>query len=122
MFKSKTFAVAVGLAGAALLSVSQASAHASLVKSDPAANATIAAPKAISLTFDDELTPAFSGFDVTMGDRMKMKFNTTVSKDKKTITGVPAGALMAGTYKLSWHVAAAEDGHKSTGTLAFTVK
>lgn len=122
MLKTKTFAVAISLAGAALLSATQAAAHASLVKSDPAANATVAAPKTITLTFDDELTPAFSGFDVTMGDTMKMKFKTKVSKDKKSITGVPTGPFMPGAYKLSWHVAAAEDGHKSTGTLAFTVK
>ena len=121
MFNTKSLSAAIALAGAALLSATQASAHASLIKSDPAANATVAAPKVITLTFDDELAPAFSGFDVTMGDTMKMPFKTTVSKDKKTITGVPTGPLMAGAYKLSWH-AAADDGHKSTGTVTFTVK
>lgn len=120
MFERK--ALIIALASASLLGATQAAAHASLVKSDPAANATVAAPKTVTLTFDDELTPAFSGFDVTMGGSMKVKFKTTVSKDKKTITGVPTGPLMAGAYKLSWHVAAAEDGHKSTGTLDFTVK
>ena len=120
MFERK--ALIIALASASLLAATQASAHASLVKSDPAANATVAAPKAITLTFDEELSPAFSGFDVTMGGSMKMKFKTTVSKDKKTITGVPTGPLMAGAYKLNWHAAAADDGHKTTGTLAFTVK
>jgi methionine-rich copper-binding protein CopC len=98
------------------------SAHAALVKSDPAANTTVAAPKNITLTFDEELTPAFSGFDVAMGDGMKMTLKTTVSKDHKTITGVPSGPLMAGAYKISWHAAASDDGHRTTGTLAFTVK
>ncbi len=39
-----------------------------LVKSDPAANATVASPKTITLTFAEELTPGVSGFDVVMGD------------------------------------------------------
>ena len=30
--------------------------------------------------------------------------------------------LMAGVYKISWHATAADDGHKSMGTLAFKVK
>jgi methionine-rich copper-binding protein CopC len=122
MFQHKTLSAALALGAVALLSATQACAHASLVNSDPASNATVAAPKTVTLTFDEELTPAFSGFAVTMGDRMKMPFKTTVSKDHKTITGVPGGPMMAGAYKISWHAAAADDGHKSTGTLAFTVK
>jgi methionine-rich copper-binding protein CopC len=122
MFRYKSLSAALALGAVALLSATQASAHASLVKSSPAANAIVAAPKSITLNFDEELTPAFSGFDVAMGDGMKMTFKTTVSKDHKTITGVPSGPLMAGAYKISWHAAASDDGHKSTGTLAFTVK
>jgi hypothetical protein len=122
MINRKSLSAAVALGAVALLSSSQALAHASLVKSDPAANATVAAPKAITLTFDEELTPAFSGFDVMMGGSMKMPVKTTVSADKKTITGVFSGPVMAGAYKISWHAAAADDGHKSTGVLAFKVK
>lgn len=122
MFNRKTHSAAVALGAVALLSATQALAHASLVKSDPAANSTVAAPKTITLTFDEEITPAFSGFDVMMGGSMKMPVKTTVSKDHKTITGVLSGPAMAGAYKISWHAAATDDGHKSTGTLAFTVK
>ena len=122
MFNAKILPAAALIGAATLLCAGQASAHAALVKSDPAANATVAAPKTISLTFSEALTPAFSGFDVAMGDGMKMTVKTTVSKDKKTIVGVPTGPLMAGAYKISWHAAAADDGHKTTGTLAFTVK
>ena len=115
--------LAAAVAGAvALVGATQAAAHAKLVKSDPVAESTVSAPKSITLTFDEEVTPAFSGFDVVMGGSMKMPVKTTVSKDRKTITGVPSGAMMAGAYKLSWHAAAADDGHKSTGTLVFTVK
>jgi methionine-rich copper-binding protein CopC len=107
----------------ALLSATQAAAHASLVKSDPAAGATVSAPKTITLTFDEELTPAFSGFDVTMAGSMKVAVKTKVSADHKTITGTLIGGhQMAGAYKIAWHAAAADDGHKSKGTVAFTVK
>lgn len=122
MLNRKILSAAALLGAVSLLSASQALAHAALVKSDPAANATVAAPKAISLTFSEDLTPAFSGFDVSMGDGVKMTVKTTVSKDRKTLVGVPTGPLKAGAYKISWHAAAADDGHKTTGTLAFTVK
>ncbi|MBO9708875.1 MAG: copper homeostasis periplasmic binding protein CopC [Caulobacter sp.] len=107
---------------AATLSAGQASAHAKLVSSDPAANSIVAAPKAIRLTFSEKLAPAFSTFDLAMADGMKAPVKTTVSADRKTITGVPTGRLMAGTYKITWHAAAADDGHRMDGTLAFTVK
>jgi copper resistance protein C len=113
---------AITLGALALLSAQQASAHAKLVKSNPPANATVAAPQAIILTFNEELTPAFSGFDVSMSDGMKMTFKTTVSKDRKSITGTPVGGLMKGAYKVNWHAVAADDGHKTSGALGFTVK
>jgi methionine-rich copper-binding protein CopC len=120
MFARKTLSIALG--AAALLSATQAAAHASLVKSNPAANATVPAPKTITLTFDDKLTPAFSSFDLATGGGVKMTVKTTVSKDHKTITGVPSAPLTAGAYKIAWHAAAAEDGHRSEGAVAFTVK
>ena len=118
----KTLTAAIAIGALALLGAGPAGAHAGLVKSNPPANATVAAPKAISLTFNEALTPAFSGFDMSMSNGMKMKVKTKVSKDRKTITGAPTGTLMAGAYKVNWHAAAADDGHRTTGTLAFTVK
>ncbi|WP_394760749.1 copper homeostasis periplasmic binding protein CopC [Phenylobacterium sp.] len=118
----KMISTAIAIGAFALLGAGQASAHAALVRSNPAANATVAAPKAISLTFNEALTPAFSGFDMSMSDGMKLKVKTKVSKDKKTITGTPTGKLMPGAYHVNWHAAATDDGHKTSGTLAFTVK
>jgi methionine-rich copper-binding protein CopC len=122
MFTRTALLANATLMAVALVSATQASAHAKLVSSDPAANATVAAPKAITLTFDEELTPAFSGFDVMLGGSMKMPVKTTVSADHKAITGVLSGPVMAGTYKISWHAAAADDGHKTMGTFSFNVK
>jgi methionine-rich copper-binding protein CopC len=114
-------AIASFAASAVLLIAGSAAAHAHLVKSSPAANATVAAPKTISLTFNEKLTPAFSSFDLAMGDGTKMPVKTTVSNDHLTIVGAPQGALMAGAYKITWHAASA-DGHRMDGTLPFTVK
>ena len=121
MQKTRHFALAGLAASAALLIAGSAAAHAHLVKSTPAADATVAAPKTITLTFNEKLTPAFSGFDLEMGGGMKMPVKTTVSKDGLSIVGTPQGALMAGAYKLTWH-AASSDGHKMNGDVAFTVK
>jgi len=114
--------LSIAAAAAALLVAGQAAAHAKLVASTPAANATVAAPKTITLTFNEPLVPAFSGFDLSMGHGMKMTVKTTVSTDRKTLSGAPQGALMPGAYTLHWHAAAADDGHRMDGVLTFTVK
>jgi methionine-rich copper-binding protein CopC len=116
--------IAAGIAAsAALLLAGTASAHAHLVKSTPAANATVAAPKTISLTFNEKLTPAFSKFELVMPTmkNMAVAVKTSVSKDGLTITGTPQAPLMPGVYKINWH-AASSDGHKMDGAVDFTVK
>ncbi len=105
-----------------LLTAGQACAHAKLVASDPAANASVSAPKTVSLTFNEKLAAAFSSFEITMASGMKVPVKTTVSKDRLTISGAPKGKLMAGAYKVVWHAASAEDGHRMDGVVAFTVK
>lgn len=107
---------------ASTLIASQASAHARLVASDPAANATVAAPKTVSLTFNEKLAPAFSTFEIARADGVKIPVKTTVSKDRKTVSGAPRDRLAAGAYKVTWRVAAADDGHRMDGSVTFTVK
>jgi methionine-rich copper-binding protein CopC len=117
------FALAGIAATAALFIAGSASAHAHLVKSTPVADSTGAAPKTISLTFSEKLTPAFSKFELTMPgmNNMAVPVKTSVSKDGLTIVGTPAAPLSAGAYKVKWH-AASDDGHKMDGDVAFTVK
>jgi methionine-rich copper-binding protein CopC len=109
------------LLAATLTSVVMANAHAALVKSDPPANETVVAPQTINLTFSEKLTSAFSGFDLSMDDGMKMAVANTISADGMTMVGTPKGKLMSGNYKISWHAVAA-DGHRSEGSLPFKVK
>ena len=123
MTHRRSLSIAGLVAGATLLVAGTASAHAHLVKSNPAANATVAAPKTISLTFNEKLTPAFSKFELVMPtmNNMAVAVKTAVSKDGLTITGTPQAPLTPGAYKINWH-AASSDGHKMDGVVDFTVK
>jgi methionine-rich copper-binding protein CopC len=121
--KRNVFGLAGLIGSAALLATSPAWAHAHLVSSNPAANATLtAAPMAITLTFNEKLVPAFSKFDLVMPEHggMKVAVKTAVSTDGKSITGTPAAALTAGAYKVVW-TAASADGHKMNGEVTFKV-
>ncbi|OYX29532.1 MAG: copper resistance protein CopC [Caulobacterales bacterium 32-69-10] len=118
--KTQLNALAALTGAAALLAGAPAWAHAHLVASNPSANATVAAPKTITLTFSEKLAPAFSSFELVTAAKGKVAVKTAVSKDGKSITGAPQGALAAGAYKITWK-AASSDGHRMTGEIAFKV-
>ena len=107
---------------AALLAASPAIAHTKLIRSNPAANATVTtSPRTITLTFNERVVPAFSRFELTMpAHRMNVPVTTTVSADGKRIVGTVGTRLMKGSYKIVWTVAGA-DGHRMTGEVAFRV-
>ncbi len=119
---NRLFRLAALASASALIITSPAWAHAHLVSSNPAANATVVTPKAITLTFSDKVVPAFSKFDVTMPEHggMKVAVKTVVSTDGKSITGTPEAALAQGAYKIVW-TAASADGHKMNGEVSFKV-
>lgn len=111
------------LAAIAAFATTPAFAHAHLLKATPAADSTVAtAPSALVLDFSEGVQLAFTGVAVTGPDKAAVTTGTpTVSSDGKELT-VPLNApLAAGSYAVAWHALAA-DGHKSTGTYAFTVK
>ena len=113
--------LAIG-AVAALVATAPAFAHTELVRSNPAANATVkTSPRTITLTFNERVVPAFSKFELTMpAHRMNVPVRTTVSRDGKRIIGTVPSRLMKGTYKITW-TAAGADGHRMTGDLSFRV-
>jgi copper resistance protein C len=126
-------------------------AHAKLVSSTPAVNATVAKPAKITLTFNEKLTgPTVKvelfmtgmakgmshdgGMDHSkmaggkmdhgaMADHAPMKIAATsqLGKDGKSVSLMPKRALSAGKYKVDW-TAAGADMHKMTGNYSFTVK
>lgn len=109
--------LASALSAAAL---SPALAEAKLVQSSPAADATVAAPRSIKLTFSEKIA-ATSGAQLSMTDGMAIPTQNTLSDDGKTLTARPTAPFMAGKWTLSWHATAA-DGQKSQGAYSFTVK
>ncbi|MBT9470788.1 MAG: copper homeostasis periplasmic binding protein CopC [Phenylobacterium sp.] len=108
-------------AAAGLLVATQAEAHAHLVNATPAANATVAAPKTITLHFSEKLEPKFSGVELMKADGSKVAIASSVpAKDRKAIKGAVAGKLSPGSYMVMWHVVSA-DGHRMKGDFSFTV-
>src|SRR3954447_9224493 len=90
-----------------------ASAHAKLVKSDPADGAQIAlteAPKTITLTFDEEVAKDVTTVQVTdAGGASATSGAATVDFDKATLVTVPLNTLAPGAYTVKWHAVTADD-------------
>lgn len=105
-------------------------AHPKLLSSTPAANATVAKPTRLSLTFSEKLLAPLSGVDLTMTGMPGMAnhapmpikgFKTAVEGDGKTLVVTFPRALPAGSYDLDWHIVGA-DQHKIAGKYSFSVK
>jgi copper transport protein len=102
----------------ALLAPSGAAAHASLVASDPAGEATlVAAPSAITLTFNEPVEPLAirllnaAGADAAIAQ---------ISRDGNRVIVMPAASIGEGAHVVSWRVISA-DGHPASGSLTFRV-
>lgn len=108
-------------AGAALMSP-LACAHAVLKSSSPPAGATVAAPREITLTFNERVEEAFS--TVTLSDGAGKAF--AISKPSRdaanpVVLRMHLPVLHAGAYSVAWAVAG-HDGHRTKGNFTFTVK
>lgn len=105
-------------------------AHSKLVSSSPAANATVAKPAKLTLTFSETFLAPMSGIDLVMtgmpgmADHPPMPikgFKTALAPDGKTMVVTLPRALPAGDYNLKWHIVGA-DQHKMEGGYSFKVK
>ncbi|MEU4156525.1 copper resistance protein CopC [Actinoplanes sp. NPDC026670] len=95
------------------------SAHADLVRSDPAQGAVLAtAPTRILLTFDETVRGVPDGVQIfdARGDLVEAR--TTVTGAELTVD--PAGSLGTGTTVLTWRVVS-DDGHPISGALSFSI-
>ena len=96
-------------------------AHAHLKLAEPADQATVSAPSALSLTFSEGLNLKFSGIRVTGPDKQEVRLgNAMLMNTGKTLTVSPSTRLHPGLYQVNWH-AVSVDGHKTTGSYNFTV-
>lgn len=105
-------------------------AHSKMVSSSPAADATVAKPTRLSLTFSEKFLAPMSGVDLVMtgmpgmADHAPMPikgFKTSVAPDGKTMIVTLPRALPAGSYDIKWHIIGA-DQHKMEGGYSFKVK
>jgi copper resistance protein C len=96
-----------------------AQAHAFLDHAEPAADSTVStAPHELTLTFTQNLEPAFSSVEVTDAG------GTRVDQGKPQISAnvirVDLKALSAGSYKVNWRVLSV-DTHTTQGSFSFHV-
>ncbi len=105
-------------------------AHSKMVSSTPAANATVAKPTRLSLTFSEKFLAPMSGVELVMtgmpgmADHAPMPikgYKTSVAPDGKTMIVTLPRALPAGSYDIKWHIVGA-DQHKMEGGYSFKVK
>lgn len=114
-------ALGAGLVAALTLNAPAALAHAHLTASTPAAEAVVAAPKTLSLTFSEALEPKFSGLTLAAPGGGGVPLSVSASEDRRTLVATPAKPLAPGVYKAVWH-AVAKDGHPMEGGYSFTVR
>jgi methionine-rich copper-binding protein CopC len=99
---------------------SSAAAHVELISSSPVAGANLlTVPTEVTITFDDELDPDLSHFEVTDAASAEVgsgKVDLTVA-DRNVMTG-PLTITAPGVYTVSYTVAGV-DGHVLEGTFSF---
>jgi len=109
---------------AVLLSVAAGSAfaHAKLVTSEPAAEATVAAPSVVKLHFNEAVEAAMSKVKLSgpVGALEGLAAPAPEAGDDKTLL-VTLPKLSAGRYQLTWSTMG-HDGHHTQGTFQFTVQ
>ena len=118
---SRTTIWASILTGLAMCASQQASAHAALQSSTPAADSTVGSPKNIELHFSEALSPKLTRITLKSGDGATQPITLIEPKDPASVTVMPNTSLSKGQYTVSWSVVA-DDGHKTQGSFNFTVR
>lgn len=105
------------------VSISTVSAHAKLVKADPAPNAVLAqAPSRVQLWFDEPIEIGFSEVQVLDANQKRVDTGTL-----QLAPGDPYSVIAPlhpggdGIYKVLWKVLSAADGHITRGVFAYSV-
>src|SRR5215467_4438757 len=117
------FAVPLAL-GLTLLFPSLASAHAILLRSDPAKDSVLSiAPKQVRMWFSEALNPAFSTAVVVNGNNKRVdNRDAHVSSNDQTEMDVTLQSnLPPAVYIVVWRTDSAADGHILSGSFIFSV-
>lgn len=100
----------------------EASAHAKLLKSDPAEKGQPTNKKNLELTFSEEISGKLSGAEVTDAKGAKVPSTSMVDQGNKGLMVMMNEPLKPGDYKIAWHAVASDDGHRTNGAVNFSVK
>ena len=125
----KSILPAAAAAVALLLAPTAASAHAKLVGSTPAANATVSKVTSVSLRFNEKVIASTVKVELVMTGMpgmanhapMKIAVTPAMGKDGKSMTLAVKRALVPGSYTVKWSAAGA-DTHRMGSEFSFTVK
>ncbi len=98
-------------------------AHATLLRSSPEANASLArSPAQIELFFSEALEPTFSAIAVLDSEGNAVdQADSQVGPNDSTRLTVSVRSLPDGVYTVSWTALSAVDGHVTTGAFPFAV-
>src|SRR5665213_106351 len=118
----KTFVASAVALALAFGFAAEASAHAKLVKSDPPANGEAKDKKTLELTFSEEISGKLSGATVKDAAGATVASTAMVDHDGKGLMVMLKDPLKPGAYKVDWHAVASDDGHRTTGSVAFNAK
>jgi copper transport protein len=111
--------VALAAALAVVLPAAPASAHASLIDTDPVDGAVLPqAPDQVVLTFNE--TVRLTSQEITVYDADGNRVDSTTTASGPEVTVVPGEEITDGTYIVGWFVLSA-DGHPVSGSLTFSV-
>jgi copper transport protein len=117
------FLLALSPIGTATGLAPTASAHALLVRSDPAANAILNAPPSrVKMWFSEDINPGTSrAVVVDTANREVDNKDAHVSDDDSKEMIVTLPLLKAGTYVVVWRTQSSDDGHVTGGSFIFRI-
>jgi methionine-rich copper-binding protein CopC len=123
MKSAQKYALSMLFAATAMAGSSSARAHAGLQTSIPEKDAEVAAaPKEITLQFNEKLESAFSSAKLidSTGKQVNVE-KSTLDAGNPSVMKLPVPALSPGKYKVEY-VGVGHDGHRRKGDYSFTVK
>jgi methionine-rich copper-binding protein CopC len=116
----RALAFVVAMAAGQLLSAHAADAHAVIIDSIPAVDATVAADSDVTLHFNSRIDHQRSRLTLIAQDGVATLLAISPDSEPDVVAAKMTG-LAAGQYRLRWQVLAI-DGHLTRGDIRFSVK
>ncbi|MBO0845444.1 MAG: copper resistance protein CopC [Nocardioides sp.] len=109
--------------GSVLLGAAPASAHATLVRADPASGSVLgSAPPVVRLWFSEDVAAPFTSVKLMDGSGHRIDgVRAGSSGVDQRLVEVVLPKLGSGAYAVVWSVLAEDDGHRTSGVVAFNV-